>query len=320
MWMIYLGVDVSKHEFHAAVLDDNDRAARHSFPNNARGHEQLLKWLKNRRIETSHACLEATGGLGEELAITLSDNGHVVSIVNPARIKAFGESEGIRTKTDTVDAALIARFCRAQSPDRWTPPSAKERALQALLRRRENLIEMRTQELNRGQAALVTDSVQSSIEDHIGFLNDRITELEEEIRRLIDSDSDLRGKRELLTSIPGIGETTANAILGEMPNLGEFRDVKAVAAHAGLSPKHNQSGLSPGRSRLCKAGNARLRKALYFPALVAMKKNPVLVAFAQRLRERGKREMVIVAAVMRKLLTIAYGVLKGGRPFSPSKA
>lgn len=313
--MIALGLDIGKKDIHAALHGDDDRVAKHAFANNSRGHEQLLKWLENRKINHVHACLEATGGFGEELAMTLHEHGHLVSIVNPGRIKAFGQSEGVRTKTDAVDAALIARFCRAQPPAPWTPPAPAERALQALLRRREALIDMRTQEENRAQAPRTAGAVKASIEEHIRYLDDRIAEIDEEIRKLVDSDPDLRRKRELLESIPGIGEKTANAILGEVPHISEMRDVKAVAAHAGLSPKHNQSGSFVGPSRLCKAGNARLRKALFFPALVAMKKNPIIRAFAERLAKRGKRKMVIVAAAMRKLLIIVYGVLKSGRPF-----
>ena len=314
--MIALGLDISKNDVHASLLGDGPRPAKHSFANNSRGHEQLLKWLENRGIERVHACLEATGGFGDELAIALNERGHVVSIVNPSRIKAFGQSEGVRTKTDAVDAALIARFCLAQSPDPWIPPTPAKRALQALLRRRDNLIDMRTQENNRVQAPRTAGTVRSSIEGHIRYLDEQIAAIEDEIRKLVDGDPRLRAGRDLLQTIPGIGEKTANGILGEVPNLSEFRDVKAVGAHAGLSPKHNQSGLSPGRSKLSKAGNARLRKLLFMPALVAMKKNPVLLEFAERLTRRGKRPMVIVAAVMRKLLIIAYGVLKSGRPFT----
>lgn len=313
--MIVLGLDVSKNELHAALLGEETRPGKHSFANNPRGHEQLLKWLENRGIAQVHACLEATGGYGEQVAITLCDHGHVVSIVNPRRIKSFGQSEGVRTKTDAVDAALIARFCRAQSPDPWTPPTPAERTLQALLRRRDNLIDMRTQETNRSMAPLTADPIRSSIKEHIRYLEEQIAAIEAEIRKLVDGDPGLRAKSELIQSIPGCGETTANGIIGEVPNLSELRDVKAVAANAGLSPAHNQSGLSAGHSKLCKAGNARLRKILFFPALVAIKKNPILKAFADRLKARGKRPMVVVAAVMRKLLIIIYGVLKSGRPF-----
>lgn len=310
-----LGIDVSKNDFHAMLLDESGKSAKHSFPNRAAGFTQLLKWLRNRRIEHVHVCMEATGGWGEDLALELHSQGHVVSIVNPARIKAFGQSEGLRTKTDEVDAALIARFCRAHNPEPWTPPSPKERQLQALIRRRESLVDMRTQEHNRSESARRTAAVDASIADHITYLDAQIANIEDEIRALIDGDNDLHGKRDLLLSIPGIGEQTASAILGEMPGLSEFRDVKAVAAYAGLSPRHNQSGLFHGQSRLCKAGNSYLRKSLYFPALTAMRLNPTIRAFAGRLAARGKRKMVIVTAAMRKLLTIAYGVLKTGKPY-----
>jgi len=313
--MIVLGLDVSKNDLHAAVIGEGTKLGKHSFSNNPRGHQQLLKWLENRGVAKVHACLEATGGFGEDLAIMLGEHGHVVSIVNPRRIKAFGQSEGVRTKTDAVDAALIARFCQVHVPDPWTPPTPAERALQALLRRRDNLIDMRIQETNRSEAPRTADSIRSSIQEHIRYLEEQIAAIEAEIRKLVDGDSGLRAKSELIRSIPGIGETTANGILGEVPNLSEFRDVKAVGANAGLSPAHNQSGLSPGHSKLCKAGNARLRKIMFFPALVAIEKNPVIKAFADRLRARGKRPMVIVAAAMRKLLIIVYGVLKSGRPF-----
>lgn len=318
--MIVLGIDVSKGDLHAVLLEDAGRTTKRSFPNREVGFEQIIRWLRNRNVDRVHVCMEATGGWGEDLGIYLHDRGHTVSIINPARIKAFGQSEGVRTKTDAVDAALIARFCRAQMPDPWTPPSPKERQLQALIRRREGLIDMRTQEINRASSARRTDAVQASITDHITYLDTMIASIEGDIRSLVDEDDDLRGKRDLLTSIPGIGEQTAHTILGEVPGLSEFRDVKAVAAHAGLSPKHHQSGQSPGVSRLCKAGNANLRKALYFPALAAMRFNPTVREFAGRLQSRGKRKMVIIAAVMRKLLIIAYGVLKGGRAFHSEPA
>ena len=189
--------------------------------------------------------------------------------------------------------------------------------LQALVRRRDGLIEMRVQEDNRAAASRVTAVVQSSIDEHVDYLNESIREIERKIADLVSKDPDSRSKSELLQSIPGVGQQTANAILAELPNISEFRDVKAIAAYAGLSPRHNQSGLSPGRSRLCKAGNASLRKALYFPAITAIRVNPTIKSFAARLALRGKRKMVIIAAAMRKLLIIAYGV---SRAAAPSKA
>ncbi len=177
---------------------------------------------------------------------------------------------------------------------------------------------MRTEEENRGGAPMIPPAVTASIEATIAHLDSEIQRVRSEISRLFDDYPTLRQQRELLISIPGIAETTAARILGEVPNIAEFRDVKAVAAYAGLSPRHYQSGSIEHRSRLAKTGNAHLRHALYFPAMTAMRHNPPIRALAERLRSRGKARMTIVAAAMRKLQTLAYGVLKSGRAFDPA--
>ena len=189
------------------------RNTRSQIP--ARGVEQLAKWLVNRKVGLVHACMESTGGWEEDVAAQLYDLGHMVSVVNPARIKAFGQSEGVRTKTDEVDASLIARFCRSQKPAPTPQPSHKERQLQAFVRRRENLIDMQTQETNRSKAAHVDSPIQQSIDEHLVYLGERIANIEREIQSLIDDDPDLKGKLDLLRSIPGIGATTAATILGK---------------------------------------------------------------------------------------------------------
>ncbi len=277
-----------------------------------------MQWLSNRKAEELHVCLEATGGWSEAVALVLHESGHTVSIVNPSRVRAFAQSELLRTKTDAIDAALIARFCRLHRPDRWTPPAPENMALQGLVRRHCSLTQMRADEQNRRQAPGLTAMVQASIESVIEHLAAEIHQVDREIEQLFKDHVPLAKQRDLLTSIPGIGETTAARILGEMPNIAKFRDVKAIAAFAGLSPKHYQSGSIQGRSRLAKTGNAQLRHALYFPAVVAMRHNPIILRQATRLRERGKHNMMIIAAAMRKLLTLAYGVLKSGRPFDPA--
>ncbi len=312
-----LGIDVGKHEMHAVLLQD-DRATSKSVSNSAAGFKQLQSWLRNRKAERVHACLEATGGWSEDLALALHEAGHVVSLVNPMRIKAFAKSEMLRTKTDRIDAALIARFCRTHAPEPWTPPAPEIRALQGLIRRYQSLVQMRTEEQNRLQAPMIASVVKASIEATLAHLDREIARVEREINQLFDRYPPLRRQRELLTSIPGIGETTAARILGEMPNIAEFRDVKAVAAYAGLSPRHYESGSIRWPSRIAKTGNASLRTALYFPAISAMRYNPLLRRFADRLRERRKSNMTIITAVMRKLLTLAYGVLKSGRFFDPT--
>jgi transposase len=310
-------LDVAKDSFHAELLDEGS-ARRKSFPNNAKGFMQLDTWLNNRGADRVHACLEATGGWSEPLALHLIDAGHVVSLVNPQRIRDFGRSQGLRTKTDAADAALIARFCLVHKPERWTPPSPAMRRLTALGRRREALVQMRVQEENRLNGPESEPSVQDSLRTIIAQLSSEIERIEREIDETIDGDDELRRQRDLLESIPGIARRSASAITAEFPRLAEFRSAKAVAAHAGLCPTIEQSGTSLSRSRLSRSGSARLRRHLYFPALAAIRCNPNIRSFASRLRDRGKRPMVVIAAAMRKLLILAYGVVKSGRPFDPS--
>lgn len=313
-----LGIDISKSDFHA-VLMHAQSAAKKSFPNSKRGFTQLDAWLRNRQAEKVFACMEATGAYWRALATHLHEAGHTVAVVNPRRIKAYAESELLRNKTDAVDAALIARFAIAQRPDAWTPWPAEIVELQGLSRHLEFLKRSRTQHETRAQTPGLPDWVVSSSQELIAQFDAQIDDLEQAIREHIDRHPGLRAKRDLLTTIPGIANTTAAAILSEMPTIDHFKSIQAVAAYAGLSPMLRQSGSSiRGKPRLCKTGNARLRKALYFPAIVAQQHNPTLKAMAQRLRTAGKSPMVILGALMRKLLVLAYGVLRSGKPYDPA--
>ena len=313
--MDVLGIDVGKRDLHAVLLQDK-RSASKSVSNSGAGIAQLQAWLKNRKTERVHVCLEATGGWSEEVATVLSEAGHVVSLVNPARIKAFAQSEMLRTKTDGIDAALIARFCRLHEPEPWTPPAREIRILQGLVRREHSLIEMRVAETNRRGAPLVAPPIMASIDAMLEQIEREMERVKREIEQLFTDFPTLRRQRELLVSIPGIAETTAARIPGEMPNISEFRDVKAVAAYAGLSPRHYQSGSIEYRSRW------RKRETLTCGVFcsLATRHNPNIREFADRLRARGKTKMAVVAAAMRKLLTLAYGVLKSGRPFDAAYA
>jgi transposase len=313
-----LGIDVSKKDFHVALVESGQRERTKSFPNNKKGFDQLATWLRNRKVNRVHACLEATGGWSEALATDLHDRGHDVSLVNPQRVRAFGKSEGLRTKTDAADAGLIARFCIAHTLELWEPPRPAVRKLQALSRRRSALIEIRTQELNRLEGPESTTEVRTSLAQHIAYLDNEIEQLNKQINDTIDGDPDLRTQRDLLDSIPGIGKDSAAAITAEIPDLKKFDDGKAVSAYAGLCPHERQSGTSLAQSHLSRVGNARLRLLLFFPAIVAMRHNSVIQAFSKRLLARGKKKMVVVAAAMRKLLVLAYGVVKSGRPWDPS--
>jgi transposase len=263
--------------------------------------------------------MEATGAYWESLALHFHGLEYRVSVINPARIKAFAQSELLRTKTDAVDAALIARFCKSQSPEPWIPPPPEIRVLQALMRHYEHLKTTRVQQSVYAQSSEASSVVKDSIQEVIATLDEQIAQIERQIRRHFDDHPDLRRKRDLLTSIPGIGETTAGSILSEIPHIDRFESAKAVAAYAGLSPRDRRSGTSiHGRPRLCKTGNSRVRKALYMPAIVALRFNPVLRLFAERLLAAGKHKRLIIGAVMRKLLVLAFGILRSGVPFEPN--
>jgi transposase len=238
-------------------------------------------------------------------------------VINPAAAHAFAQSQLRRSKSDPVDAEVLADFCAAHHPAAWTPWPPEVRALQGLIRRREALVEMLTQERNRQAAGALGPIVAASLARHITMLEDELVALDAQIDQHVDQHPSLRDQRALLVTIPGIGASTAARLLAECRAIRAFTSARAYAAFAGLVPREHQSGQQRGRARLSKLGSARLRHALYFPALVAIRHNPPLAAFAARLRASGKHKMVIVAAVMRKLLHLVYGVLKHQQPFNP---
>lgn len=315
-----LGVDVAKGKFDVVLMRADGKRRWRTFGNQAEGFAALLEWLDRQQALPVQACLEATGTYGLALAQALHQAGQHVSVVNPACIKAFSESELSRTKTDKVDAGAIARYCVAMKPPRWTPPRPEVAALQGLVRRLESLQEMVVQERNRLQTPGLSEAVKASVERTLRLLEEEVQRLQEQLEEHLSRHPELKQQRDLLTSIGGIGPTTANLLLAELSGC-DFQRARQVAAYAGLVPRERQSGSSVrGRARLSKQGQARLRKALYWPAIVAMRHNPPLAAFALRLREAGKPKMVVIAAVMRKLLHLAFGVLKHQCPFDPNWA
>lgn len=318
MTLSTLGIDISKLKFDAALLRDNGKFKHHVFFNTPAGFLQLSAWLEKRKVERVHACLEATGTYSEAVATYLSNADHVVSVVNPAAIKAYGQSRLSRTKTDKADASLIAQFCRERRPPQWQPLPVEIRELQAFVRRLDALLEMRQMEANRLEVTAGVGAVTESLVGHLAFLNDEIARTEELIRSHIGGHPGLREQRDLLLTIPGIGDTTAAKPLGEIMDVKLYDGARQLAAFAGLAPRLHESGSSVRRrARLSKAGAPRLRKALYFPAIVAMRYNPHVRAMSERLKERGKCPMQIIGAAMRKLVHLAYGVLKSGKPFDP---
>jgi transposase len=314
-----LGIDIAKAKFQVALLLPEGKLRHKSCPNTLTGFRQLAEWLTRQDVAHVHACLEATGTYGEALATWLHDAGHVVSVVNPAIIHAYARAQLARSKTDRIDAELIARFTATQQPPAWTPPTREIRELQALVRRLDALQGMRTQEANRLAAGVVVADVRASIETVLASLDAQIAHVQQLIRDHLDQHSGLRAQRDLLTTIPGIGEATAAVLIAELFDK-HYTSARQAAAFAGLVPRLVESGTLRGRSRLSKVGPGRLRKALYFPAITALRWNPTIRGMQARLHAAGKQPMVIVGAAMRKLIHLAYGVLKSRKAYEPTCA
>ena len=315
----WLGIDVAKHKFDVA-LNWNTRRRAKVFRNDAEGWQALLRWLKDLGVDQVHACLEATGRYGDGLALHLHDAGHRVSIVNPAQIKHFGRAKLGRNKTDRADAALICDYCRLFEPAAWSPPSAALRQLRDLVRTREALNVSRV-ECRRasGQDTAAADAAMAAV---ISRLEAEIAALDQVIEDAIGQDKDLQTRHDLLISVPGIGTHTAAVILCELPGPDVLRTAREAAAYAGLNPSHRQSGSSlDAPPRISRIGNATLRAALYFPALAAIRWNPLVAALRQRLKDQGRlKPKQIVGAAMRKLLHLCFGVPRTGKPFDPNHA
>lgn len=217
----YLGLDIAKRKFDAALLPQPGRCVHQQFSNNPNGFAQLARWLQGHTTGPLHACLEATGTYGDAVALFLHQQGHRVSVVNPARIKAFGKSELSRTKTDKADAALIARFAAAATPRPWTPLAPEQRQLQALVRRLEAVQRMRQQERNRLDLEATDSLVAESLREHLAHLDQQIRQLQQRLRTHVHSHSSLQQQSDLLQSIPGIGATTALHVLAD-PRFGSL--------------------------------------------------------------------------------------------------
>lgn len=310
----FIGIDVSKAKLDVDILRPDGRHRSKKFANTPKGHDELVRWLQDHKVSTAHICMEATGTYMEEVAAHVSDAGYQVSIINPALSKAFIQSQGIRSKTDVVDAKQLAYFCREKRPALWEAPHPVERALRALVIRHQALTDMHVQEKNRRESAREVQI--PSIDMHLLWLDAELKRLEKQIKDLTDNDPDMKHRRKLLNSIPGIGPKTSAVLLAYVGLKERFSQARQFAAFAGLTPRQYESGSSIRKvSRMSKVGHAELRRALYMPAMVALHKTEWGQVFRDRLAKSGKNGKLIIGAMMRKLAQVAYGVLKSGRPF-----
>jgi transposase len=318
----FVGIDVSKDTLDACLLLPQGKQRHASFANDARGHAALIAWADRQAVGLAlHFCLEATGPYSEAPADALANAGRRVSVANPARVKAHAAASGQGNKTDPADARAIASFARDRCPPPWQPPAPEVRQLQGLVRRVDDLVEMAARQKGRLASPALTKAARRSVERTIRLLEKEAAKVRAEADALVGAAEPLRADRELLETIPGVGRQTATTIPAELPAVERLPSAESAAAACGLAPREYRSGSSvKRRTRLSKAGNARLRKALYLPTLTAIRFNRLLKEFFDRLVAAGKPKMQAVGACMRKLVMLCYGVLENRAAFDPQWA
>ena len=299
-----LGIDVAKKTFRVALHRDG-KVRHQQFANTPAGFAELSQWLALHVAAPVHACLEATGSYSEALARYLYQAGHTVSVVNPARIKAFAQSRLIRTKNDKLDADLIARYGDAAQPEAWTPPPPEISELQALVRHLESLTETRQQLRNRLTDGPQIKVVLASLRKLIAQLEAEIAEVEQQIQQHIGRHPQLKEQAELIDSMTGLGPNLSTGISISSHSM-RSTDLAAWA-------KACQSRSRPTDAASC-GSRTRARRRISLRSMCPIR------AFAHRLEARGVCKLAIVTAVMRKLLHLVFGVLKTGKKFDPNHA
>lgn len=260
--------------------------------------------------------MEATGRYGLALAEFLHAAQIKISIVNPMLIHFYGRTRMSRNKTDQHDAELIARYCQQHQPRLWRPRRSDLQTLQELVRAREQMIQTRVRTKKHLDEA--PQSVTKYFRGQLKTLDRHIKNIEEQIATCVANHPQLRQDVELVSSIDGIGQLTACTVLTIIPAVEQLQSARQLAAFAGVTPSQRQSGSSAGKTRLSKFGHRRLRTALYFPAVVALRANKRAQDLASRMGQKGKTKMVIIGAVMRLLCHLIYGVLRTRRAFDPN--
>lgn len=322
--MFYLGIDVAKAKLDCELLNTSTGKVKAKVvPNTPDGFRKLLEWLRKHDAASAHIVMEPTGVYHESAAFFFSDAGLAISLVNPAQLRKFAQGIGVKTKTDKADAKVLARYGQTQQPETWQPPPLSVRTLKALLARRDAVADDLLREKNRQEKMEATETpqlVSESVKNSIKFLEDELKRLQKCIDDLIDNDPDLREKKELLTSVPGVGDRVSDHMTALLAGR-DFENAEQLAAYLGLVPVQWESGSSVrGRPRMSKAGPAHLRKLLYMPAVVATTRNPHIKALYERLLERGKSKMAAIGAAMRKLAHLCFGVVKTGRAYDKNFA
>ena len=302
----FVGADVSKARLDVRVEPGGEEFA---VDNDAAGVAVLVD-----RLATGEACLvvlEATGGLQERAAAALAAAGLYVAVVNPRQVRDFARATGRLAKTDRLDAAVIAAFAQAVKPAPRALPDAERQALIDLVVRRRQLVEMRAAEkIRRSQLAA---ALRPRLDAHLAFLDAAIAELDRDTGQALRGSSAWRAQDDLLASVPGIGPVARAVLAAKLPELGQLSR-RQIAALVGVAPFNRDSGQMRGRRAIC-GGRADVRNILYMATVAAIRCNPAIQAFHQRLKAAGKPPKLAITACMRKLLTVLNAVIKAQSPW-----
>ena len=317
------GIEVSHLTLVVALrAHDHDEPLR-EFPNTSEGHQAVLRFLE-RSGGSVRVALESTGLYGLDLALALHQAHVAVMVANPRAVRHFAHALLERSKNDQLDAAVLREFAARMPFVTWRPPSAAALKLVAVARRLEALTDMMAAEKNRRHAASLSEAlppiIRRDVERSIQTQQRAIERLTRAAQEFILDDPELARRYELLLSIPGVGAASALHLLAELLLLPAGMDVRQWVAYAGLDPRQYTSGTSVHKKvRISKAGNKHLRRALYMPALVAVRHDPHVRAYYEHLLARGKTKMQALVATMRKLLHAIYGMFKHDQPFEGQK-
>ena len=320
---VFCGIDVSAETLAVAVIEQDQPFQQREFANAPSGHKALITWLGKRKALV-RVSLEATGIYSMDLALVLdAADGIEVAVLNPKQVHDFARSLR-RSKTDSADAAVLAEFSLRMDFKAWQRPSRSALALRAISRHIEALGVEHTRAYNRlhaAQGSMATPRcVVDDLKRSLAGLERRMMKLRRQARAQVDSDDRMREQFRLLTGVPGIAEISALQILGELVLLAPDLKARQWVARSGLDPVHQDSGTSVHRpARISRAGSRHLRRALYMPALAAVRWDPHLKAFYEALLARHKRKLQALMAVARKMLHAIYGIFKSRTPYDGNK-
>jgi len=308
----FVGIDVSKSTLDVCI--EPDEKTLHVAYDEA-GIKQIVDRLKE--VSPTLIVIEATGGLEIRIATELASKGLQVAVINPRQARDFAKATGRLAKTDQVDAAMLAAFAKAIRPQARPLRDEDTCALNDMVSRRRQLIDMRVQEtLRLGTAA--SKPLQKNLSKHIAWLDKQIAEIDADLTKRLRNSDVWRIKDDLLRGIPGVGAVTTLTVLAKCPELGTLNR-REIAALTGVAPLANDSGKHRGK-RFIWGGRADVRAVLYMAAVSAIRCNEPIKAFSERLKKAGKPPKVVIVACMRKLLTIMNSMLKKNEPWSPNFA